>query len=199
MGDDKKKNQHYIFKDLFNVRDLGWYNTFYHKKTKPLKYIRGTARGTLSEDEKQFLFNLGIKIVIDLREDYEILEHVHPLKGYKDIKYINIPMTGSFTSMERKNINSLSTLYLDLVDSAKSSFKQVFDILSNNKDNAIYLSCSAGKDRTGVLVYLLFEIAGVDEKDIIANYSESYENNKPRTKDFKLPDNYLYFMSSSNK
>ncbi len=191
------ENQHYIFKDLFNVRDLGGYNTSYNQKTLMKKYIRGTARGTLTNDEKELLYNLGVKRVIDLREDYELIEYPHPLKRYQDIEYINIPMTGSFTSMERREIKSLSKLYLDLLDNAKDAFKKVFDYLSNHTLGITYLSCSAGKDRTGVLVYLLFKIAGVSDNDIIANYSESYENNKPRAKDFVLPENYLYFMSSN--
>lgn len=193
------KNKHYIFKDLFNVRDLGGYKTSNNKLTKERRYIRGTARGTLLEEEKEFLYNLGIRTVIDLRMEDEINKIPHPLKDYKDMKYYNIGLTDSYIDGERQNINSLSILYLDLIETAQKEFKKIFDLLALNTKEGVYLSCSAGKDRTGVLVYFLFKIAGVSNKDIIENYSESYQNNLLRPNDGELPPSYYRFMHSNKE
>lgn len=127
----------------------------------------------------------------------ETIKNPHPLKDYKDIKYHNIGMTGSFTSMERDNIKSLSVLYFDIVNNCQKEFKEIFDILTNNTSDTIYLNCSAGKDRTGVLVYLIFDICGVSKKDIVENYSESYENNKKVPTYGTLPESYYRFMTSN--
>ncbi len=60
------KNRHYTFENLINNRDLGGYDTKYNKKTLERKYIRGTAKGTLKEEEKEYLtvdnylFEIGV-------------------------------------------------------------------------------------------------------------------------------------------
>ncbi len=37
--------------------------------------------------------------------------------------------------------------------------------------------CSAGKDRTGIIIRLLLELVGCYDHDIVKDYSESYANN----------------------
>lgn len=193
------KNRHYTFENLFNVRDIGGYKTLNNFYTKERRYIKGTAKGTLKEEEKELLYNLGIRVIVDLRTKREIESTPHPLKDYKDICYYNIALTDSFEHGDREEVNSLSYLYLDLVDHAKKEFKEVFKLLAKKTKDVVYLNCTSGKDRTGVLVYLLFEVVGVSLTDIIENYSESYLNNKLRPVIGTPPASYYKFMDNNKE
>ncbi|MDL2292822.1 tyrosine-protein phosphatase [Acholeplasma sp. OttesenSCG-928-E16] len=174
------KNKHLKLEKLYNVRDLGGYHTLESKITKDYKYIRGTAKGTLLDKEKEDIYQLGIRVIIDLRYGDEIIKTPHPLKGYKDIKYYNVDIVGSFKSMVDGNYEDIADLYKVWIDQSKDKFKEVFKIFLNHLDEGIFFNCTAGKDRTGIIAYLLLSLALVSKQDIIDNYSESYQNNLKR-------------------
>lgn len=51
----------------------------------------------------------------------------------------------------------MSNRYLEYV-AANESIAQVFRVILEQKENPIVLHCSAGKDRTGVITYLLLSL-----------------------------------------
>ena len=73
-----------------NVRDLGGYETQEGYYTKSHKYVRSTCPSGISDDLKEQFYQYGIRTVIDLRSDYELVHQPHSLKGYKDIEYYHI-------------------------------------------------------------------------------------------------------------
>ncbi|MCJ1247560.1 hypothetical protein MMC30_004774 [Trapelia coarctata] len=63
--------------------------------------------------------------------------------------------------------------YRDILDAGVESYRVVFlHILHRPRDNFL-VHCSAGKDRTGVLVMLILGIAGVEEEGIAEEYALS--------------------------
>ena len=52
------------------------------------------------------------------------------------------------------------------------NFYKIFSLISESEENVI-INCTAGKDRTGVLVCLLLLLAGVSEEDIVKDYEVS--------------------------
>lgn len=52
-------------------------------------------------------------------------------------------------------------------------------------DGAVLFHCTAGKDRTGVIIALLLSLAGVSKEDIVADYSMSYSYIRPIIRDIK--------------
>lgn len=63
--------------------------------------------------------------------------------------------------------------YGDILEAGRESYRTVFShILQRPRDNFL-IHCSAGKDRTGVLVALILGIAGVDEERIAEEYALS--------------------------
>ena len=173
------KNRLYNFENLYNVRDIGGYKNSDGKLIREKKYIRGTAKGTLTPAEKELLYSDGIRVVIDLRNPYEINKIPHPLNGYKDIVYYNIDMIGSFDNMLERNYTVITQLYFDLIDYSQNQIRDVFKLLAKHENESIYYSCTAGKDRTGIITFILLSLVGIPEDEIIANYTESFENNLP--------------------
>ena len=156
---------------MTNIRDLGGYETQSGYYTKSHKFIRSTNPSKLTDEEKEYLYNYGIRLQIDLRSDFEIEQQPSSLIGYKDIEYIRIDL------MKTKNLNVLPKEIANYKDLAGFYIY----MLEANKDDhpydAIMFNCSAGKDRTGVVAALLLDLAGCHEYDIVKDYSESYENN----------------------
>ena len=173
------KNKHYTFERSWNIRDLGGYLTNDGKTIRLRKFIRGTGGSVLFEEEKELLYRDGVRVVIDLRSRKEVDRWPHPLKDYLNIKYFNVDMMGSFVHMLNQGYDVLYKLYFDLINFSKELFKEVLDIILLYPETTIYFSCTAGKDRTGLLAMILLWNAGVSEEDIIDNYAESYKNLLP--------------------
>ena len=166
---------------MTNVRDLGGYETQNGYYTKSHKFVRSTNPGNLSKDEKEYLYDYGIRVQVHLRSDFEVDQQPSALKGYKDIEYYNINLLQSknlnVLPSEVRNYHDLSGFYVFMLESNKEQFRQVFEIFYQHPYNAIMFNCSAGKVRTGVIAALLMDLAGCHEYDIVKDYSESYENN----------------------
>lgn len=166
---------------MTNIRDLGGYETQSGYYTKSHKFIRSTNPSKLTDEEKEYLYNYGIRLQIDLRSDFEIEQQPSSLIGYKDIEYIRIDL------MKTKNLNvlpkeianykDLAGFYIYMLEANKEQFKELFEVFYDHPYDAIMFNCSAGKDRTGVVAALLLDLAGCHEYDIVKDYSESYENN----------------------
>ena len=167
---------------MTNVRDLGGYETQEGYYTKSHKYVRSTCPSGISDDLKEQFYQYGIRTVIDLRSDYELVHQPHSLKGYKDIEYYHINLLQnenmSVLPNDIKDYQDLSGFYIFMIEANKKQFKKVFDIFLNHPYDCTLFNCSAGKDRTGVIACMLLDLAGCHEYDIVKDYSESYENNQ---------------------
>ena len=187
---------------MTNIRDLGGYETQSGYYTKSHKFIRSTNPSKLTDEEKEYLYNYGIRLQIDLRSDFEIEQQPSSLIGYKDIEYIRIDL------MKTKNLNvlpkeianykDLAGFYIYMLEANKEQFKELFEVFYDHPYDAIMFNCSAGKDRTGVVAALLLDLAGCHEYDIVKDYSESYENNMAMIKQLEemIPSEDEKFLGS---
>lgn len=173
-------NNLFKFAALYNVRHLGGIKGLDGKKTKDYKYIRGSAKGALTTEEKEHLYVRGVRVIVDLRYESERIKAPSPVKDYKDMRYYNVDMMGEFWQMREQGYHDLTDLYRDLLDDAQDKIRDVLLIFLKHREEGIYFHCTAGKDRTGIISMLLLDLGGVDRATIIANYAESYEHNKER-------------------
>jgi protein tyrosine/serine phosphatase len=61
--------------------------------------------------------------------------------------------------------------YYDILLSAPSAYGKIFRHLSQEDASPFLVNCTAGKDRTGVVVALLLSLAGVPEETIADEYA----------------------------
>lgn len=54
-----------------------------------------------------------------------------------------------------------------------SGIRFVLEIVSDPKNHPVAYYCTAGKDRTGIITAILYNLCGVPEEDIVVDYSLS--------------------------
>ncbi|MEX0782842.1 MAG: tyrosine-protein phosphatase [Dehalococcoidia bacterium] len=120
-----------------------------------------------------------IALVLDLRHpdewgavpiDHALRERVAPLSLFPEthsveglIAELN-GLYGTGPSPER---------YLHYLQVGGSRFAQAFDTLSRAESYPVLVHCTAGKDRTGVLLGLLMDLLGAEDEDIAKEYGLS--------------------------
>ncbi|WP_068674832.1 tyrosine-protein phosphatase [Oceanobacillus sp. Castelsardo] len=163
---------------LENCRELGGYSTNDGQQTKWHSFLRSSDMSKLNKEDINFLKAYGVKTIVDLRRDEELELEPNPLSDMAEFDYYNLPfITQSIYDITKYNdadsIYTMGDFYIELLKQ-KTAVKEIFQTISGAKDGCILFHCRVGKDRTGVLAMLLLGLAGVEKKDIVANYEVSY-------------------------
>ena len=182
-----------------NVRDLGGYPGFGGAPVKFKRFLRAGTLAYLEDWEIDFLIDYGVRTVIDLRTPVEADNEPNTLTNRKEITCFNIPLLiGDLSQIpyQHENPYVLSDMYIHIFSANSNMITEAVRQIANASPGTIIYNCSAGKDRTGVLSYILLALAGVSKEDIIANYqiTETYYLPlfKKYTPDFnEIPMHYL--------
>lgn len=159
-----------------NIRDLGGYQTETGLITKTHAFLRGDALHNLTDEDCRLLYDYGVRCVIDLRSDDEILREPDRLPIiYKQIKYKHIPIQDPVRANRYSTEfpPSMWQLYCWLLDDSQAEFRTVLETMAEFPDSVVLFHCSGGKDRTGMTAMLLLKLVGVDEDTIIEDYAYS--------------------------
>ena len=164
-----------------NVRELGGYPTITGGQTKFHRFLRSDDLGRLTEYDKRFLYNYGVRAVIDLRDASEA-EAMPDCTIGPDVVYVNIPLldfnAAEVSELERKfsaESFSMEPIYQRILENFEG-IRQCFRFIADAPKGCVLFHCAVGKDRTGVLAMLLLSLAGVDKWDIVANYAQTCVN-----------------------
>ena len=137
-----------------NVRDIGGYSSSLGKNAyirQGLYYRGANLNGITDKGKVQMKEGLGVKTEIDLRDSYQCLG---PYVDGVDYNAISIP---SGTEPYR---------FEEFTD----EYKQIFSIIANADEKPVYLHCTAGADRTGIVTFMLLTVCGADYDDIARDY-----------------------------
>lgn len=169
------------FEKIVNFRSLGGLKTQDNAEIVENKIYRSALLDFATETDMNQLMSIAPDVVVDFRMDGEKVAESMKLT-LSDIDYQPMPINvGNFFSSDQMSalaklqpadIDALFIkMYQQLPTSAQTQFKAVFNAILRN-ERVIY-HCSAGKDRTGIMSYLILSVLGVSYDDIMANYLES--------------------------
>ena len=118
----------------------------------------------LTKDYRQ-----DIGMIIDLRDENEARMMPDDLDGL-DVRVRRLPVfEGSGASQGERGI-SLEALYHRIVTQHSPILVDAVRTLPSAGDRAVVVHCTAGKDRTGMVVAMALLAAGVDRESVIADY-----------------------------
>ncbi|MDR2867773.1 MAG: tyrosine-protein phosphatase [Acholeplasmatales bacterium] len=154
-----------------NLKDLGGLYLDLKTKTKEKQFIRSDHFLSISHEEINYLANYGVKVIIDLREEYQVRKYPD-LLNVKPFIYYNVSLIEyNPSSIDLAQGVSLLDSYYTIINENSNRIKKVFDVILKHPHDCILFHCFAGKDRTGLIAYLLYSIVQADFRDILADYA----------------------------
>lgn len=187
------------FDNIDNFRDLGGYETPYGH-THYGVIFRSASLSEASDDDIEKIAKLGIKTIIDLRDQNHPSTKLDKVKSDPRFKTIECSVNGNgrVPVDYQDGINS----YIEMLEDPRQARKIFLSIMNSPKPLLIH--CMAGKDRTGVFCALLLLANGVCLNDVNENYMESFSLLAPSTKHlmetnaqfprFPLTPNQFFFL-----
>ncbi|MCL1918232.1 MAG: tyrosine-protein phosphatase [Peptococcaceae bacterium] len=158
-----------------NARDLSGYQTADGFITSD-RFLRSDCFMPLSDNDAKTLWGLGVRTVIDLRNQDEYEKVPSGLSEYEHVTYVCLPLYSEETkrSLDFDKLPpdfNLGALYIDMLDTHQDSIRRFFAQAAQAREGKILFHCSAGKDRTGLLAALLLKLCGVSDNDVIQDYA----------------------------
>ncbi len=137
-----------------NVRDMGGWKTTSGKTVKYEMLYRGQKLEGVTASGLATIKQLGLKTELDLR--YESQKYQTPGTG---MNYQFIETPGQYDSVMKVKPEVF-----------KASYKQIFNLLSNESNYPFYAHCNAGADRTGTFAFIVNGVLGVPYEDLTRDF-----------------------------
>lgn len=158
----------------YNFRDVGGYATD-GGVVRSGKLFRADALGRLGPAGRESLRELGIRIVIDLRDDFEVQALPDDLEGL-DVEVLHLPVfEGSGASASTVGA-TIVHLYDKIVFQHTDVIVRALREIADTGDEPVVVHCTAGKDRTGIVIALALLAVGVDRETVVADYALTEAN-----------------------
>lgn len=163
---------------LFNFRDLGGYNNKENRQIKWGKVYRSSSIGRATKHDVSTLKQLGIKTIIDLRAEQTVIQypsqfeaeqiHNYPFRGNRYNVFFDQVLSGE---MKKKDIlDHLQKLFYFFAENNSDYLIQIFDILLDESNYPVVISCSLGKDRAAMVTAIILAALDVNDSTIISDY-----------------------------
>jgi hypothetical protein len=163
----------------FNFRDVGHYAARDGRTTRPGVLYRSAAIHDL-----RAAGGLGIRTVVDLRGPADIERDAGPLGAVREhagVRRVVTPLipprvgeaSGYEYLRERFGPGISAGRYGGYLEIGSENIRQVFQLFASADAFPAVVHCTAGKDRTGVIVALVLDLLGVEPETIAADYELS--------------------------
>jgi protein-tyrosine phosphatase len=153
-----------------NLRDVGGYPLTSGGSTRWGVLYRAGAPGLLTPVGYQRFTTLGLRSIIDLREQTEI-DHLPTPPSVAQLHHI--PLFRTRIAIE--HIEDLLSVYRVTLRDCGDSFAAVVNLLGQPDAFPALVHCSAGKDRTGMVVAIILSALGVAAELVAEDYGRTAE------------------------
>lgn len=145
-----------------NTRDIGGYETADGRTVKQGLVYRGGNPDNLTDGGKEWFKKVGIKTIIDLREERSRKRNLSDL----GINYPELPEKGCACYFHGDLSIRDEECRKGLITAVKA--------FADEKNYPIYFHCQIGRDRTGTLAYVINGLLGVEHRDLTLDYELSF-------------------------
>ncbi|MFF2108353.1 tyrosine-protein phosphatase [Rhodococcus koreensis] len=158
-----------ILNGTYNFRDLGGFAAADGAITRWNKLFRSDALHRLDDAARVALRERSLALVIDLREQQELDEAPSALTGVGH-RVLHLPVYEGTLDLDNVNFD-LAVVYREMVGRYGARLTRAVRAIAASGDDPTIVHCTAGKDRTGIVVALTLAAVGVDKRDIVADYA----------------------------
>jgi protein-tyrosine phosphatase len=159
---------------LLNLRDAGGHPTESGGRLREGVLYRGDAPLQDDHDAAEALSALGLRTIVDLRRDIEREKRPYALPAF-DGRFVRISLVGD----ERRPVNALTGGLAQfnrwVYAERGGTIVEIVRALAHDASLPALVHCTAGKDRTGLVVALLQSWLGVADDVVAADYALSAE------------------------
>lgn len=152
-----------------NLRDVGGYPAANGRRIRWRTLLRSDELTRLPDHAREELHELGVRHVIDLRWPDELVTSPNLFRDDPAVRYTSIPLLADDPSPHV----GLDGMYRHVLDERAPQLVEVVRALLEPDGMPAVIGCAAGKDRTGVTIALLLDLAGVPHDIIVDDYAMS--------------------------
>lgn len=157
----------------FNLRDVGGVPAE-GGTVRRGRLLRSDALHRVDDAGRESLGRLHVTRVIDLRDDDEVAAAPNALTGVP-VEVLRRPIFGGWTQAPTAGFE-LGDLYAAMVSTRGAALAAAVGAIADAADGAVLVHCTAGKDRTGVVVALALGAVGVARGAVLDDYARTEEN-----------------------
>ena len=165
VPDGSPASRHLPLRGTYNVRDVGGYPAD-GGAVRWRTLLRADALHLLDDAGRAELAGLGLRTVIDLREDVELETAPDALDGVGATILRNPVFGQRFFDLPA----DLQGIYDVMVEDCGPTLAAAVAELCEPGALPALVHCTAGKDRTGLVIALTLSVAGVADDEIVADY-----------------------------
>ncbi len=164
-------NRHVLLDGAYNVRDIGGYSTADGRMTQWGVFFRADGLHRLSVESQATFQGRGLKTVIDLRRSDELELAPNVFVNSSDLSYHHLSLLVDETPQVVATPRSLINMYRTILDQRQDQVRTVLSTFAAPTALPGVVHCTAGKDRTGVIVALILGLLGVPHETIVQDYA----------------------------
>jgi protein-tyrosine phosphatase len=162
-------DRHLVLAGTRNVRDVGGYPAAGGRRTRWRTLLRSDELTRLPDASRVALEELGLRQVVDLRWPEELVISPNSFRESERVRYTSIPLLADDPTPHA----GLEGMYKHVLDARGTQLADVVRALLAEDGLPAIIGCAAGKDRTGVTIALLLDLAGVPRDVIVEDYAIS--------------------------
>lgn len=169
-------NRHLEWEGCFNARDLGGLRTLAGLVIRRGAAVRADAPSRLTASGWSALWAYGVRTIIDLRNDDELVPDAAPRPD--GVTTVHLPLDGmedrEFWDYWSSGPQFGTPLYFrPHLERFPHLSANVIAAIAQSPPGGVLLHCGRGRDRTGLITMQLLDVVGVPAEDIAADYALS--------------------------
>jgi protein-tyrosine phosphatase len=171
---------HCAWEACYSIRDLGGYPTHDGSQTRWRALVRADDLSRLTPIGRRALLAYRIRTIVDLRSPAEVAHAAHPFDhnepGMPALTYQHVPFIDpTDTTVDRalSTVMPLPDIYRLFLLYCPTQIGMILHTIAHAVPGGVLVHCTAGKDRTGLVVALALALAGVADEQFVADYALS--------------------------